>query len=218
LKSELNNVHRPGAIATHVEVQRLFEMRGAADYSCHVIQGGDGAEGNRMKPCPSCRAQLSDTATSCKHCGHDPAATPNATRTPASIIVTTGDIRRDYEILGPVYFQVSNKGIFGSALSKLVARYVAEMAAAKKQGQLGAFRADWGFLYGEWSVGQTAFDQAFFVAVQELKVRAAMLGADAVIGMRQDIDMDTTSFQFFYLQMYGTAVTFRPASQDPPLA
>src|SRR6185295_187691 len=23
-----------------------------------------------MKPCPSCRAQLPDTATSCKYCGH----------------------------------------------------------------------------------------------------------------------------------------------------
>jgi uncharacterized protein YbjQ (UPF0145 family) len=36
-----------------------------------------------------------------------------------------------------------------------------------------------------------------------------MLGADAVIGMRQDIDLDTNGFQFFYLQMYGTAVKFK---------
>ncbi len=28
-----------------------------------------------------------------------------------NILVTTGDIKQDYEILGPVYFQVSNKGI-----------------------------------------------------------------------------------------------------------
>ncbi len=34
------------------------------------------------------------------------------------IIVTTGDISREYEVLGPVYFQVSNKGIFSSAFSK----------------------------------------------------------------------------------------------------
>ena len=123
--------------------------------------------------------------------------------------VTTGDLKRDYDVLGPVYFQVSNKGVFSSALSKLVKQYAAEIAEAKKQGQVGAGRNDWGFLYGEFSVGQTDFEKAFFVAVEELKKRAAILGADAVIGMRQDIDLDTTSFQFFYLQMYGTAVKFK---------
>ena len=30
-----------------------------------------------------------------------------------------------------------------------------------------------------------------------------MLGTDAIIGMRQDIDLDTSGFQFFYLQMYA---------------
>ena len=124
------------------------------------------------------------------------------------MIVTTGDVRKDYEILGPVYFQVSNKGMFSSALSKLVKQYEAEIAAMKKQGQIGEARADWGLLYGEFSVGQSDFEKAFFVAVQELKKRAGLLGADAIIAMRQDIDLDTTAFQFFYLQMYGTAVKF----------
>ena len=61
--------------------------------------------------------------------------------------VTTGDVKRDYDVLGPVYFQVSNKGVFSSALSKLVKQYAAEIAEAKKQGQVGAGRNDWGFLY-----------------------------------------------------------------------
>ena len=123
--------------------------------------------------------------------------------------MTTGDLTRAYDVLGPVYFQVSNKGLFGSALSKLVTKYTADLATARQQGQVGGFRPDWGFIYGEWSVGQSQFEQAFFVAVQELKARAAMLGADAVISMRQDIDLDTTGFQYFYLQMYGTAVKYR---------
>lgn len=126
-----------------------------------------------------------------------------------NITVTTGDLKQDYEILGPIYFQVSNKGIFSSGLSKLVKQYEAEIAEMKKQGQLSQERADWGFLYGEWSVGQNDFDKAFFVAVQELKKRASMLGADAIIAMRQDVDLDTTNFQFFYLQIYGTAVKFK---------
>ena len=125
------------------------------------------------------------------------------------IIVTTGDLRRDYEVLGPVYFQVSNKGIFSSALSKLIKQYTSELDDLKKQGQTSQQTFDWGFLYGEWSVGQSDFDKAFFISVKELQKRASMLGADAVICMRQDIDIDTNHFQYFYLQMYGTAVKYK---------
>ena len=125
------------------------------------------------------------------------------------IIVTTGDINREYEVLGPVYFQVSNKGVFSSAFSKLAKQHKDELARLKKEGQVSKERPDWGFLYGEWSAGQSNFDKAFYIAVEELKKRAAMLGADAIISMRQDIDLDTTAFQYFYLQMYGTAVKFK---------
>jgi len=124
------------------------------------------------------------------------------------IIVTTGDLKQDYEIIGPIYFQVSNKGLFSSALSKLVKQYETDIAQMKKQGQMGQARTDWGFLYGEFSLGQTDFDKAFFIAVQELKKRAELLGAHAVISMRQDIDMDMR-LREFYLQMYGTAVRFK---------
>ena len=62
------------------------------------------------------------------------------------IIVTTGDLKQDYEIIGPIYFQVSNKGIFSSALSKLAKQYETEIAQMKKQGQMGQARADWGLL------------------------------------------------------------------------
>lgn len=122
------------------------------------------------------------------------------------IVVTTGDLKCDYEIIGPVYFQVSNKGLFSSALSRLVRKYCDQIEEMKKQGRMAQDHTDWGFLYGEWSVGQTDFEKAFFVAVEELKERAAMIGADAIVGMRQDIDLDTNGFQFFYLQMYGIAV------------
>lgn len=77
------------------------------------------------------------------------------------------------------------------------------------EGQISKHKADWGWLYGEFSVGQNDFDKAFFIAVEELKKRAARMGADAVIGMRQDIDLDTNAFTYFYLQMYGTAVRFK---------
>jgi len=127
----------------------------------------------------------------------------------SKVIVTTGDLSQPYEVLGPVYFQVSNKGLFGSALSNLKKKYMADIQAMKKSGAMSADRADWGFLYGEWSVGQNDFEAAFFIATEEIKKRAEMVGADAVICMRQDIDMDTNGFAYFYLQMYGTAVKFK---------
>lgn len=123
-----------------------------------------------------------------------------------AIIVTTGDLKEDYEIIGPVFFQVSNKGIFSSTLSELVNKYSAEIEEMKNNALMSERRTDWGFLWGEYSVGQNDFEKAFFVATQELKKRALMLGGDAVVSMRQDIDLDTNGFQYFYLQMYGTVV------------
>lgn len=125
------------------------------------------------------------------------------------IIVTTGDLHQAYDIIGPVYFQVSNKGLFSSALDKLTKKYAEEINAMKESGTMSQARADWGFLYGEWSVGQNQFESAFYIATQELKKRAALVGGDAIIGMRQDIDLDSNGFSYFYLQMYGTAVKIK---------
>lgn len=123
-----------------------------------------------------------------------------------AVIVTTGDLKEDYEIIGPVYFQVSNKGLFSSTLSDLVNKYSAEIEDMKNSALMSEGKMDWGVLWGERSVGQNDFEKAFFVATQELKKRAVMLGGDAVVSMRQDIDLDTSGFQYFYLQMYGTVV------------
>ena len=54
----------------------------------------------------------------------------------SNIIVTTGDLHKDYQVLGPVYFQVSNKGLFSSALGKLKEKYKLEIQSAKKSGCL----------------------------------------------------------------------------------
>ena len=125
------------------------------------------------------------------------------------VIVTTGDLKADYDIIGPVYFQVSNKGLLGSTLDTLKLHYGIEIQKMKMQGTMSMNRSDWGFLYGEWSVDQNDFESAFYIATQELKKRACIVGADAVICMRQDIDMDPNSFGYFYLQMYRTAVKLK---------
>lgn len=126
-----------------------------------------------------------------------------------TIIVTTADIDRPYDVLGPVYFQVSNKGFFGSALDSYVKKYKASLEKIKANGGTPEGTDNWAFIYGEWSVKQSNFEKAFYIATQELKNRASLLGADAIVGMRQDIDVDTNEFSYFYLQMYGTAIRFR---------
>lgn len=125
------------------------------------------------------------------------------------IIVTHGAVKVDYEILGPVYFAVSNKGLFGIQLGTLLQKYKSEIEALKKESLMSTERPDWGVLYGEFSAGHNDFDKVFFIAVQELKVRASILKADAIISMRQNLDLDTNGFQYFYMQMYGTAVKFK---------
>lgn len=126
-----------------------------------------------------------------------------------NVIVTTTDLKEDYEVIGPVFYQISNKGIVSSALSQKKQQYSKMLTNRYYDGQASDHKIDYGFLVGEWSVGQNNFDSAFFIAVEELKLRAKRMGADAIVGMRQDIDIDTNGFSYFYLQMYGTAVRFK---------
>ena len=82
----------------------------------------------------------------------------------SNIIVTTGDLKEDYDVIGPVYFQVSNKGFFSSTLSDLINKYSEQIRVMKSDDTMSRDRTDWGFLWGEWSVGQSDFEKAFFVA------------------------------------------------------
>lgn len=132
----------------------------------------------------------------------------NRIQNATNILVTTGDLKQNYEVIGPVYFQISNKGLFSSTYSKLAQQYMYKIQMMQQDGTLSKRKRDWGFLYGEWSVGQNDFEKAFYIATEELKKRAAILEADAIICMRQDIDLDTNGFAYFYLQMYGTAVRY----------
>ena len=121
-------------------------------------------------------------------------------------IITTCDLHEDYDVIGPVYFQISNyHGIFsGSKLDEYEAKY-AELSKHNEDSDLGLSDLFLTSIF-ELGVGSNRFKTAFYIATEELKKQAEELGGDAVIGMRQDIDIDSNGFQYFYLQMYGTAV------------
>lgn len=128
-----------------------------------------------------------------------------------NVVVTTCDLHRDYEVIGPVYIQINNRSNQFSTLKK---KHLDHLQELKDIGQgsndqmSGLEVLELLFLNGGAYNGHTNFDDAFFIAVEELKEKAALLKADAVIGMRQDIDLDSNGFQYFYLQMYGTAVRY----------
>jgi hypothetical protein len=125
-----------------------------------------------------------------------------------NIIVTTVDIREEYEVLGQVYVQVANRGEFSSHLAVLREQYTEEIDDAIARGQIGEWSPSI-MTSNEDIAGQIDFEHAFYIAVREIQRRASLMGADAVVGMRQDIDLDAEVSMFFFLQMYGTAVRRR---------
>ena len=136
------------------------------------------------------------------------------------IPVTTADLKEPYEVIGPVIFNTTNKGIFSSAFTKLCEKYSkAPYNALVKRpssesiatGEFGTFllsMVDAGLGY-EGAVGQWQFDDAYYYAIAELKLRCAEMGGDGVVGMSMDFDLDTNNFAAFYLQMHGTVVKFK---------
>lgn len=114
------------------------------------------------------------------------------------IIVTTADLKQEYEIIAPVYFQVSNRGFFTSRLSKLLKKYEAELKELKEDKQ-----------YNDKNKINSRLEKSFFIAVKELQRKAREIGADAVVGMRQSVELDQTGHPYFSLQMYGTAVKLK---------
>ena len=52
------------------------------------------------------------------------------------MIVTTGELKQDYEVIAQVYFQLSNKGLFSSAFSKLVKEHAKKLNKLTVEGQI----------------------------------------------------------------------------------
>lgn len=144
------------------------------------------------------------------------------------IFVTTTDIKREYDIIGPVFYQINDAGS-GKMIFQKQKEYRSVINALKDQNQLvnqnASITESIGALSGMIELfstvdisastkdllgnGHTQFDEAFFISVEELKKRAYYMGADAIIGMKEELNLDTNGFQHFYMQMYGTAVKFK---------
>lgn len=118
----------------------------------------------------------------------------------ANVIVTSGDIRSEYQIIRPISFRISNKGLLSSQFNSYRQYYFEEISSLKKQGIVTD-----DVLYADWILHRGEFEAAFYIATEELKKHAEMLGANAIIYLRQNTDLEPETNAFF-ITLCGTAV------------
>lgn len=123
--------------------------------------------------------------------------------------VTTTDIDSPYDIIGPIIYNTTNKGVSGvvsSAYEKLKIKYSDKpfcyllKTPKEKSVETSILQR---------AAGQRDFDDAFYICVAEMKLRCVEMGGNAIVGFRMDFDLDTTNYSSFYLQVYGTAVKIK---------
>jgi hypothetical protein len=129
----------------------------------------------------------------------------------SEILVTTNDLNGVYKIIGPVFFYLTNKGLFSSQFDKLSKQYKALIEDLKKGGNVSDNDIPWTNLIGDFMATQTDIDLAFVIAIEELKKRASNLGGNAIVGFKFDLDFNTKSANEFFVKVTGTAVR-----TDPP--
>ncbi len=122
------------------------------------------------------------------------------------IIVTTNDLKCDYKIIGPVFFYLTNKGLFSSQFDKLSKNYKVLIEENKKIGIVSDNDIPWSNFIGEFVATQTDIDLAFVISVEELKIRTGTIGGDAIIGFKFEIDFNHKSLNEFFVKVMGTAV------------
>jgi hypothetical protein len=122
------------------------------------------------------------------------------------IIVTTNDLNIVYKIIGPVFYYLTNKGLFSSQFGTLSKQYKALIDEMKKGGNVSDNDIPWTNLIGDFMATQTDIDLAFVIAIEELKKRTSSLGGNAIIGFKFDIDFNPKSNDEFFVKVTGTAV------------
>lgn len=130
----------------------------------------------------------------------------------ATLQVSTGDVRGDYKVIGPVVFCLSNRGIMKSQFETLREKHKSALQKQRARGHLNG-ETDGGdilvgLLTGDLNFEARTYDQALWIGFEEMRSRAVRVGADAVIWVRQDMHIDNSGMEYFYLQVTGTAVRF----------
>lgn len=135
------------------------------------------------------------------------------------IPVTTVDIKKDYDIICPVFFQLSNNLSSKPRYDKLMDYYSNEISQRKASGQLDDEKFSlWAIFESAGDIGanQQQYETVFYIGIQELRKKCALVGGNAIVGLRYDADLDTNLWNHFYIQMYGTAVKIMGNTSPSP--
>jgi hypothetical protein len=156
-----------------------------------------------LEQCPKCQFSPPSPSDTCPKCGLIFAKWTGPKKTSRDVLVTTGDLAGGaYDVLRPVYFSVSNRN---QMLNQVAAKFGIPMEGTLVRDLALLIFLDYS------NVNWMAFPVAFEVCVEGLRRTCLAVGGDAVVSMRQDVDIaeGTTGIPFFYMQMYGTAVKFK---------
>ena len=149
--------------------------------------------------CPKCGFDLPAPAEACPKCGLIFAKWTGPRKSIREVVVTTGDLGEAYRVIRPVYFSISNRN---KMLDQTAAKFGIPMDGSGTPELALAVFANYA------QINWTAFPAAFEVCVEGLRRACVAVGGDAVVAMRQGVDLGegTSGVPFFYMQMYGTAV------------
>lgn len=154
-----------------------------------------------MNECPKCHAPVVSGADSCAKCGVILAkfSTEKARVYSSQVIVSTAVLHEPFSTVGPVYAVTTNRG---GVLDRSAAKLGINVSG------IGASDVFSAVLFGDSLANYKALPVAFAVCVEQLKRQAAAMGADAVIGVRMNFDLDRSGIgmQIFDMQLIGTAV------------
>lgn len=119
-----------------------------------------------------------------------------------SIPVTTADLKCKYMIVSPVIFSVRDNEAAQVVFKNLSLKYEAFPYNLMMTVPCAADRS----FSSNIDVVKNQREYLFYISLSELKLRAASMGADAIIGMRVNFDAAKDLTTDCYFQMYGTAV------------
>ena len=181
--------------------------------------------------CPSCGTTMtadeteSGMITICSNCsGELEVPKVSVGIRPDKMPVTSGDLKAKYKILGTVFFSIGTRGGMGAEFNRLKDVYLHQLSVSKHKGQLSSASSGVGqtiggigldgagdiglaMQYSGSSFRSNDMEIAFHILVGELQMRASYLGANAIVGFRQNIELDSNANVInFFANAYGTAV------------
>lgn len=104
-----------------------------------------------------------------------------------NILVTTANLNCDYNIIGPVSVELSNKSAYYTDLVKLRKKYENDLNVVKNSNYAAPSSIAWSFLYGNQGIQMQELEEIVWLALEEIKDRARKLGANALIGLEKQI-------------------------------